>query len=155
MQNYVGYGFDTNDIEKDDLLVFVEKFDQDKFQEMCQEVAGRPIRKIEDLTDDEKEELFASLDEWIEEPSYYIRDVINGSEIAEGRMKDEGVVDAYEEFVVFENIPFPECGYERCRRIRSESDFIGFIKGYFPNVDITFSKIWEGLEDSDPVLYMD
>ena len=150
----IGYGFDKNSISSNDLLRFFLKYnDKERISDMIEETLSER-KDVNKLTESEMERLADSVAEWIEEGdgesiADYIADMINSEERISGRMHEQDVVTAYDDYIVFEVVMFPGDKEERLKRIKTKEDFCSMIEGYFPCSELVFGPVYDNLEFAD------
>ena len=148
MTNYIGYGFDVNDIEAKDWIELVKKHDEKTYKEICEEcsdASGSP----------NPDRLEKAVLDYIEEDSAaeYLKSVINAQEMANTGITDS-FVQAYDHFVVFDSIDFPDhC--PRAEYIRNIEDFIKMISEYVPTDNIKFGNLYDGIDWADPCYFIE
>lgn len=155
MQNYIGYGFDTNDIPAEDWVNIFKKYDTDMYQNLLDDCKEDDI-DLKTLPQEEREDIILDfINEAIDSTAEYLRDIINKHEAAAAGT--DYIVEAYDNFLVFESIRFIDDESARAKYIRSENDFIAMIDRYIPlkHREINFGNIWDGIDWVDPCFFMD
>ena len=143
---YVGYGFNTNDISDETWMSLFKKYNPKEFQEI--------ENKMNKDSDACKEAILNAIDTLYNCTADYLRDIINTEESKKHNIKNEDVVITYDNFLVFDSIRFPgEC--KRCEFIRTQDDFIKMIAKYIPTEKITFGNLWDGNDWEDSSFFIE
>ena len=152
MQQYVGYGFNVNDISNMGLLKFMQAHAPEDAEEALTEVLTVK-KKFNDMTKQELEDVLEDIEVFASSikgsTADYIVDIIC-ADTCRGLL---WVLD--ETYIVFPPLEFPEDAEERCKYVKSAADFQHLITTYFPDEDIEYGKVWDGVEWADPCYYMD
>lgn len=154
MEAYIGYGFSTDDVSTSDLTGFIRKYSPETIPELCCEVFGNDFREVKSFDELSQEEM--------EDVSFHIENgypigVCEASEIisaAINRAENAELLSYFGEYVVFESLRFAD-DEERAKIISSSGDFINLISKYFPDSDIVYGNVYDGLETEDPCYHMD
>ena len=141
MQNYIGYGFDTNDISDETWYILVSKYDS---EEISNEISITEDDKIQDAL------------EFIDGSNIsrceYLRNIIN-SEESEKAGTDYIVTD-YDNYLVFNSIRFADDS-KRTEYIRNADEFIAMVGRYIPTENLHFGNLYEGTDWMDPSYWME
>lgn len=78
----------------------------------------------------------------------YVRDIINVAEYE--NVGNEGVVQAYDQYIVFDSIDFSGNCPKRSAYIRTPEDFVRMIAKYLDTKPLTFANVYEGCDWTDP-----
>lgn len=119
MDAYIGYGFNVNNVSKEEIIKLAKKYDSD----MCK-----------DLTDDE---IYDEICCNCLEISEYIANIINGEEKIE-------VVTTFDNYIMFESIRFIDDEPERTNKIRNQNDFISLISKYLNIKNLGIGNVYFG-----------
>lgn len=150
MQIYVGYGFNTNEINDQTWIKLAEKYDEDA----CKEIRDELSKEAHDKNKTE-ELIEKSILEMIEERNFsradYLKNIINNNEYPKA---GDYVVSIYDDFLVFDSIRFADDS-KRTLYIRNQEDFIKMIARYIPIDNISFGNLFDGIEWMDPCYFLD
>ena len=141
MQNYVGYGFDTNEITNKDWLELFQEYDKERQNLLKKETKGL-----------NKEETNEAVSEFIENlpngKADYLARIINREEHI--KAGTDYIVSAYGDYLVFDSCRF---AYDslRTKYIKSQEDYYKLIKKYIDIREIHFGNLYEGTDFYDPV----
>lgn len=152
--NYIGYGFNSHDVKDEALLDFIRKYDPDLYNEIVNDAAETGGIDEETTMDALAETINVSdyAEQACNSVAEYIRDVLNEQIRKDHNIKSD-VVQAYDQFVLFESIDFVGNCSERALLVQSSDDFVELIQGY---LDIDhFDSVWESTEFVDPYYWMD
>ena len=150
--SYVGYGFNVYDIPNKTLLGFMQKYSPDLFNRIVKNLKKKGILKeteeptLEFLDDN------VNADEYVRKTykslATYLKKVLN-EQIRKDYHIKKRIVQAFDDFVAFENIYSPE----RKALVPSEEAFVDLILKY---IDIdAFVNVWEHDDSSDPCYWTD
>ena len=134
----------------------MQKYDPDLFNSIVQDLKEEYILKkteeptLEFLDDNVNADKYAK--EACESLATYVKEVLNEQIRKDYRIK-EGVVQEFDNFVVFENISFVDDSPERAALVPSKEAFVDLIRKYI-DVD-AFGRVWEGVEWMDPSYCME
>lgn len=152
MSNYIGYGFDANDITSEGLYGFILAQAPDDAMSMVMDIleAEKPV---EVLTDNQQEAVIAETENWVESEhcsstAEYIVGVINGKTCPH-------LLQAFDNFIVFSPIAFLEDDNGRSSVIKSRQDLQKLITAYFQDEEITFGNIYDGVEWANPNYFLE
>ena len=143
MRTYVGYGFDADDITNIGLLLFMQRYAPEDARRVIVEAVGVEMN-IGDLTEEDLDQIGRNIDE-IGPPhsnsrAEYIADLICKGTCA-------GLVWALDDrFVIFPAIEFPDDAAAKAKFVKNATDFQALINRYFPEEDIEYGKLWEGVD---------
>lgn len=154
MENYVGYGFDVNEVNPKDWLALMRKFDKDEYKrfiEGTEEDEGVDGKDLEEALENGVEDWIGDISSLAE----YLRDIINDGECSAAGT--DYIVSAYDSFLVFDSIRFAGDPDEltRAKYIKSPRAFIRMIARYVPTKDLTFGNLYNGVEWADPNYFLD
>lgn len=144
----IGYGVDTKDLNRYDILSFFMKHDsKERIGDMILDILSKRKDK-DDLTRTEIDRLADNICEWIKDHdgtvADYIAGIINREEKAAGHIHEQNVVTVYDSYIVFNAILSPEDRKKRLKWIRTKEDFVSMLKGYLPYSGLVFGTIYDG-----------
>ena len=163
MQNYVGYGFNANDIPAADLLALMKKYDREAYDEYVEDTKqwlAESQQSAEILGNDSEADETGNLEkalvdyilERISEISIglpeYVGAIINKAESE--KAGTDNLVTTYDNYIVFDSIRFIGDD-KRAEYIRDQDDFIIMISRYITVKGIHFGNLYEGSDWVDPV----
>lgn len=153
MQNYIGYGFDTNDISNEIWYNLAKKYDTEEVDDHLKDSFDSEITEDEVIS---KEYKITDALDFIDENSMsrceYLRNIIN-SEESEKAGTDYIVTD-YDNYLVFNSIRFADDS-KRTEYIRNADEFIAMVGRYIPIDNIHFGNLYEGNDWMDPSYWME
>ncbi len=153
MQTYIGYGFDTNDIDEKAWYDLANKYDKKELEEHFKDTYADEITNNEILTEEDKiKDALDFIDENCNDRCEYLRNIINSEESE--KAGTNYIVSSYDNYLVFDSIRFADDS-KRTEYIRNKNDFITMIKRYIPTENITFSNLYEGNDWQDPSYWME
>ena len=137
MTEYVGYGFDADNITDADWLQLMKKYDKTQYDELEEKVKkSYPVTRWE-------ENMPGEVRNFIERNYYdaaeYLRDIINENEDI-----GENVVENYDNYLIYNRIAFPEDCARRIIHIPSRDSFITMINKYVPTKHLKFGNLYDG-----------
>ena len=148
MQNYIGYGFDTNEIEDSAWLTLVDKYDKYDFAEHLCNTFLEKVKEGYIVTDDDKiQDALDFIDENNTDCCEYLRNIINSKESK--KAGTDYIVTSYDNYLVFDSIRFADDS-KRTEYIRNADEFIAMIGRYIPTENIHFGNLYEGTDWLDP-----
>ncbi len=146
MINYIGYGFDTNEVSDRQWTKLVRVYHNKTYQSIRKKAKERYTnpREIRQYIIEETNR-YAKQDD----KCRFLCDIINGDD--KPRMYD--TVENYDNYLVFNRIDFID--YQpRATQIKNPSDFVNFIQQYISTRNIKFSYIYEGTESIGPIYHV-
>lgn len=150
---YVGYGFDTNDIDDEIWYNLAKKYDAEEVDNHLKKSFNYEITEDEVIS---KEDKIADALDFIDENSMgrceYLRNIINSEE--NKKAGTDYIVSSYDNFLVFDSIRFADDS-KRTEYIRNQNDFINMIKRYIPIDTIKFGNLYEGTDWIDPNYFIE
>ena len=153
MITYVGYGFDTNDIDDEIWYNLAKKYDTKEVDDHLKN--SFDYEMTEDKVISEEDKITDALD-FIDENSMsrceYLRNIINSEESK--KAGTDYIVTSYDNFLVFDSIRFANDS-KRTEYIRNRDDFINMIKRYIPIDNIKFGNLYEGNDWIDPNYFIE
>ena len=153
MQVYVGYGFDTNEIENNVWLTLVDKYDKHDFAEYIYNTFLEKIKNGYIVTDDDKiQKALEFINKNNTDCCEYLRNIINSEESE--KANTNYIVTNYDNYLVFDSIRFSDDS-KRTEHIRNAKDFIAMISRYIPTENLTFGNLYEGTDWHDPIYTLD
>lgn len=150
MQIYVGYGFDTADINDETWAALVKKYDTEAYNDIEKKAA------ILAGHDETQEIMIDNAIDFINENSIskaeYLANIINSEE--SDAAGTDYIVSTYDDFLVFDSVRFADDS-KRTQYIRTQEDFIAMISKYTPIEEIQFGNLYEGVEWIDPCFFLE
>lgn len=150
MQIYVGYGFDTADINDETWAALVKKYDTEAYNDIEKKAA------ILAGHDETQEIMIDNAIDFINENSIskaeYLANIINSEE--SDAAGTDYIVSTYDDFLVFDSARFADDS-KRTQYIRTQEDFIAMISKYIPIEEIQFGNLYEGVEWIDPCFFLE
>lgn len=150
MQIYVGYGFDTADINDETWAALVKKYDTEAYNDIEKKAAVLAGH------DETQEIMIDNAIDFINENSIskaeYLANIINSEE--SDAAGTDYIVSTYDDFLVFDSARFADDS-KRTQYIRTQEDFIAIISKYIPIEEIQFGNLYEGVEWIDPCFFLE
>lgn len=150
MQIYVGYGFDTADINDETWAALVKKYDTEAYNDIEKKAAVLAGH------DETQEIMIDNAIDFINENSIskaeYLANIINSEE--SDAAGTDYIVSTYDDFLVFDSARFADDS-KRTQYIRTQEDFIAMISKYIPIEEIQFGNLYEGVEWIDPCFFLE
>ena len=148
MQNYIGYGFDTNDIEDKTWYNLAKKYDTEAVEEHLKDSFNYEITNDEVISEEYKiQDALDFIDENNIDCCEYLRNIINSEESE--KAGTNYIVSSYDNYLVFDSIRFADDS-KRTEYIRNADEFIAMIGRYIPTENIHFGNLYEGTDWLDP-----
>jgi hypothetical protein len=148
MYIYMGYGFDTNDIEDKTWYNLAKKYDAEAVEEHLKDSFDCEITDDEVISEEYK--ITDALD-FINENNIdcceYLRNIINSEESK--KAGTNYIVTSYDNYLVFDSIRFADDS-KRTEYIRNADEFIAMVGRYIPTENIHFGNLYEGNDWLDP-----
>lgn len=148
MQNYIGYGFDTNEIDDSVWYALAQKYDNEEVAEHFNNTFAEDIANGTIVTEDDKiQDALDFIDENNTDYCEYLRNIINSEESE--KAGTNYIVSSYDNYLVFDSIRFADDS-KRTEYIRNADEFIAMIGRYIPTENIHFGNLYEGTDWLDP-----
>lgn len=148
MLTYVGYGFDTNEINDEIWYALANKYDNEELTEHFHNNFAEEIANNKPLNKDNKiQDAIEFINKNNTDCCEYLRNIINSEESK--KAGTNYIVTSYDNFLVFDSIRFADDS-KRTKYIRNTDDFITMIKRYIPIENIHFGNLYEGTDWADP-----
>lgn len=149
MEHIIGYGFDTNDLSKEELVGFIKENDPESYRSMLEDILKKDRTASAELSEDEKEILEGEAEEWIltqnDSVALFIASVINEKEGGE-------ILSCADHYVIYDSVVFPG-EYTGRRPFDTRDDFGKMIGKYFPYA--ACGMIGEGTSLCGPCYWME
>ena len=133
MRNYVGYGFDYNDISDTALVKFAVEYDGERLREELTDSSETPSH----------EDVMAYIEFHYFNVPDFICDVINEKENCR-------VLSSADSFIMFENMAFLDDSRARAELVPNKYAFRKLIGKYFDTEYFCFDDIYEGNDWTEP-----
>ena len=148
MINYIGYGFDTNEIDDEIWYNLAKTYDADRVEKHLKDSFDSDITDDEMISEEYKiTDAVDFIDENFISRSEYLRNIINAKESK--KAGTNYIVSNYDNYLVFDCVRFADDS-KRSKYIRSTRDFIAMIKRYITIDGIKFGNLYEGSDWFDP-----
>ena len=148
MINYIGYGFDTNEIDDEIWYNIAKTYDADKIEKHLKDSFDSDITDDEIISEEYKiTDAVDFIDENFISRSEYLRNIINAEESK--KAGTNYIVSSYDNYLVFDCVRFADDS-KRSKYICSTRDFIAMIKRYITIDGIKFGNLYEGSDWFDP-----
>ena len=150
---YVGYGFDTNDIDDEIWYNLAKKYDAEEVDNHLKNSYNYETTEDEIISKEYKiTDALDFIDKNCMSRCEYLRNIINSEE--NKKAGTDYIVSSYDNFLVFDSIRFADDS-KRTEYIRNQNDFINMIKHYIPIDNIKFGNLYEGTEWLDPNYFIE
>ena len=150
MQMYVGYGFNTNDIDDETWSTLVQTYDSDAYAEIKRKAAI--LAGDEDVDEIMINYALDFINENSMSKAEYLQNIINSEEAKIAGT--DYIVTTYDDFLVFDSVRFADDS-KRTKYIKTQEDFISMINKYIPIEEIEFGNLYEGVEWIDPCFFLE
>ena len=147
---YVGYGFNTNDIDDETWSALVQTYDSDAYAEIKRKAAI--LAGDEDVDEIMIDYALDFINENSMSKAEYLQNIINSEEAKIAGT--DYIVTTYDDFLVFDSVRFADDS-KRTRYIKTQEDFISMINKYIPIEEIEFGNLYEGVEWIDPCFFLE
>ena len=150
MQMYVGYGFNTNDLDDETWSTLVQTYDSDAYAEIKRKAAI--LAGDEDVDEIMINYALDFINENSMSKAEYLQNIINSEEAKIAGT--DYIVTTYDDFLVFDSVRFADDS-KRTKYIKTQEDFISMINKYIPIEEIEFGNLYEGVEWIDPCFFLE
>lgn len=147
---YVGYGFNTNDIDDETWSTLVQTYDSDAYAEIKRKAAI--LAGDEDVDEIMINYALDFINENSMSKAEYLQNIINSEEAKIAGT--DYIVTTYDDFLVFDSVRFADDS-KRTKYIKTQEDFISMINKYIPIEEIEFGNLYEGVEWIDPCFFLE
>ena len=148
MQNYIGYGFDTNDIEDKTWSNLAKKYDTEAVEDHLKDSFDYEVTDDEVISEEYKiTDALDFINENNTDCCEYLRNIINSEESK--KTGTDYIVSSYDNYLVFDSIRFADDS-KRTEYIRNADEFIAMVGRYIPTENIHFGNLYKGTDWLDP-----
>lgn len=152
MINYMGYGFDANELSEQGIFDFIRSQAPDDAVEMVMDILELE-KPLDVITPGQQKKIFSEMEDWIVSGCPSTADYIVG--IINEKVNCPCLLQVLDNFIVFAPIEFLEDDKGRSSIIKSRQDMQKLVMGYFPGEKITFGPVYDGVEWAEPNYFMD